>query len=152
MAYVNKLDFSNNRLTELSPFITNLPALEMLDLSNNNLLGLPNEVGLLSNLKVLRVVGNGIKLLPRTLGLLSGKMQEITFDKEHISWPSGQEVLSMDTGKLLKFLAAFYQAEQDRVLELMGWNFETVPDDVFGEPDLVTLKLSHNKIREIPDK
>lgn len=152
MPYVTKLVFSDNRLTELSPFITRLPALEVLDLTNNNLLGLPNEVGFLSRLKVLRVGQNGIKVLPRTLGLLAGKLQEMVFDKENISWPSGNEILSMETNNLLKFLAAFYVAEKKATLELMGWNFDSVPDDVFGEPDLTTLKLSHNRITIIPDR
>jgi len=152
MPYVTKLDFSNNRLTELSPFITHLPALEVLDLTANSLLGLPSEVGLLSKLRVLRVGQNGVKVLPRTLGLLAGKLEELTFDESNISWPATSEVLSMGTDKLLKFLAAFNGAEKERTLELNGWNFTEMPDDIFGESTLRVLHMSHNKLTAVPDR
>jgi Leucine-rich repeat (LRR) protein len=152
MPYLKKLDFSHNRLTELSPFITRLQSLEFLDLTGNILLGLPNEIGMLRKLKSLRLGENGIKILPRTLGLLSGRLEELAVDMSNISWPSSVAVHKLSTDRLLAFLSAFHTAEDSKCLDLTAWNFSDVPDEVLGETSVTTLKLPSNQLSSLPER
>jgi Leucine-rich repeat (LRR) protein len=153
MPYLKKLDFSHNRLTELSPFITCLQSLEFMDLSDNRgLFGLPNEIGMLPNLKTLRLGENGIKVLPRSLGLLAGRLKELVVDMSYVTWPSSPAVHQLPTDRLLAFLAAFYHAENNKSLDLTGWNFYEVPEEVLSETALTTLKLSSNQLSSLPPR
>lgn len=68
--FLENLYFNNNRLSWLTPQISQLRNLAFLDLSGNQLHSLPGEIGMLSNLKRLLLFDNHLETLPFEMGYL----------------------------------------------------------------------------------
>ena len=83
---LDTLDFSNNKVSEISENVMALAKLENLNLENNSLEKLPTFLGFLPSLKSVKLMGNKIKVIKRDV-LEKGGKQMVEYLKERHPTP-----------------------------------------------------------------
>ena len=86
MQALETLDFSNNKLSDISENVLVLKNLENLNLENNSLDKLPTFVGYLPKMKSVKLMGNMIKIVKRNI-LEKGGKQMVEYLKERHPTP-----------------------------------------------------------------
>lgn len=116
--HLRELDLSNNRITQLPPWIGQLEQLEILRLGRNRLSGIGKEVTRLKQLKYLDLGMNQIEALPFEIGELSAleflqvwgneltALPESITRLEHLRWLDMRNIILTDS-------------ERESILELL---------------------------------
>jgi len=124
---LQRLDLSNNQLSQLPPEIWELTNLQELDFSNNQLSQLPSEIGQLTNLQVLFLNDNQLSQLPPEIGQLT-ELGGLDLRNNQLSQ------LPPEIGRLTDLLALFLSNNQLRSL----------PPEIGQLRDLIMLELDNN--------
>eukprot|EP00249_Psilotum_nudum_P018527 c26852_g1_i1 orf=594-1856(-) len=150
------LDLHTNQISDFPIEACSL-RLSVLDLSNNNLTSIPPELGTMTTLRKLMLLGNPLKSLrssllmgptPALLKHLRSRLT-VTEDVKSSSVFSGN-AFGVDLNDRATMGA--YQAVSSKALCLSGAGLDTVPVAVWETGVLMTLDLSRNKIRELPEE
>ncbi|XP_028667998.2 leucine-rich repeat-containing protein 40 [Erpetoichthys calabaricus] len=157
LSVISVLELRDNKLKSIPDEITLLQGLERLDLTNNDISNLPYGLGDLPKLKTLSLEGNPLRTIRRDLltkgtqellKYLRSRVQVNNEDKETNSSESAmtlpsQGKINIHAIKTLKTLE--YSEKQEAVIS----------DDIFdaaGENPIATVNFSKNQLTQIPSR
>ncbi len=184
---ITKLDLSGNNLSELNQnLITNICVLETiceLDLSNNQLTSLPGYLTELANLEKLELEGNPIispspetvsigteailkylkkpicqqelrriitQAIENNVKILDLRNRGLSELPKEIGLLTGLEALLLDNNKLRSLPAEITKLVNLKRLELVGNEFTSFPLETIHLPGLETLYLESNSLQIVP--
>jgi GTPase SAR1 family protein len=132
--WLEKLDLSYNRLSELPDSIGNLQNLSVLYLTNNQLIELPASIGNLQNLSVLYLISNQLSEIPDSIGNLQN-LSILELSKNQLSEMP-------DSIGSLQNLSGLYLSDNQ---------LSEIPDSIGNLQNLSQLNLINNQLNELSD-
>lgn len=174
------IDFSNNKIYFINPFIKHLKCLVEINLSNNLLTSIPEEIGFLTELEVLNFCFNKINIIPNIIGNLK-KLKRLdlsenllTFIPIEINYLNLLEELILFKNKIVSdnknsinleglinlkyldihnnFFFEFTGVPKSQKLDtlIIGYNKLDKIDNLNSSPNLTVLDLNNNKLEYFP--
>ena len=131
---VEKLDLSNQNLTEIPRAVFQLKNLKELYLSGNQIVKISDAIAQLQNLKTLYLYNNQILEIPDAIT----KLQNLTR-------------LYLSKNQIVEIPDAISKLQNLKLLYLSNNQIVKIPDAISELQKLTELDLSHNQIVEIPD-
>ncbi|KAG8197757.1 hypothetical protein JTE90_006803 [Oedothorax gibbosus] len=157
---IKLLDLRDNKIPEIPDIICSLQALERLDISNNALTNLPYTLGTLPHLKFLAIDGNPMRSIRRDI-IQRGTVQLLRWLRSRIEDPStvrNMSRLSLEIDSARNDSAACdvdkYALKSTKALALSNKNIVTISKDVIEtatSAEVTTVDFSKNNIQQIPD-
>lgn len=153
---IKHLDFSNNKLLQISPKIGELKKLNILDLSSNEIDLLPPEVNELRSLEFLFLNNNHLEELPNINRLQKCKKIHLSNNEFHtfpitLSTLPNLEGIDFSENHLLELPSSVKNLQKLTELNLSNNQFTVFPSCILHLTELKELILEHNKLSELHD-
>ena len=157
LTHLEKLDLSNNQLTNFPDSLTNLSNLTELNLRRNQLTNLPESLGNLSNLTILDLKENRLDRLPNSLGNLS-KLQKLYLNTnrlfilpDSLGRIFNLVVLYLSNNQLFSLPNCFDNRSELTELYLNGNQLSNLPESFVNLSKLEILDLTANQLFNLPE-
>ncbi|XP_062589688.1 leucine-rich repeat-containing protein 40-like isoform X2 [Saccostrea cucullata] len=153
---LTKLILASNLLTEISPDISNFPALTVLDIHDNRLESLPQSLRELDNLVKLDVSRNKLKELPesvtylRNLKSLHVEYNEVTSISERIGNLDKLEDLDLSNNQLSDLPPQIGYLTHVIKLNVSNNKLSSLPPELGSMNALKCLDATHNQLTHLP--
>ncbi|PWA72783.1 Leucine-rich repeat-containing protein [Artemisia annua] len=156
LSNITELKLSDNKLTTLSSFITNLTALTKLDVHANQLTNLPDSFGQLVNLLDLDLHANRLNSLPDSFKNLSNiinldlSSNHFTHLPDLIGNLTSMQILTVETNDLEELPYTIGSCSSLIALKLNFNQLKGLPEAIGKLECLEILTLHYNRVRKLP--
>jgi internalin A len=154
---VEKLDLSNQNLTEIPRAVFQLKNLKELYLSGNQIVKISDAIAQLQNLKTLYLYNNQILEIPDAITKLQNltrlylSKNQIVEIPDAISKLQNLKLLYLSNNQIVKIPDAISELQNLTSLYLSSNQIVKIPDTISELQNLTSLYLYNNKIFKIPD-
>lgn len=154
---MTKLILACNKISSISPKISNLLGLQILDLHDNQLESLPDSVSALARLTKLNLSHNRLTSLPPgiydllELHNLSASNNQIEAVDERIADLNRLVSLDLAHNKLKSLPGSLGFLSKVTSLNLASNCLESIPPEISSMASLASLDLTNNKLKEVPE-
>ena len=157
LPHITELELSNNKITDIPAEIKSLKRLRLLNLEQNKLTSLPESIVELTQLRTLRLARNKLKTLPEAITLLP--IELLTLEKNKLEklpedFGNFKKIgthLNLSYNKLTTLPESLSALTQLQELNLARNLLPHLPDFWDKFKRMYTLNLSYNQLKELPD-
>lgn len=146
------LDLKNNKIVNLSPYISQCTALKTLDVSNNDLSDLPHTLAHIKSLVRIQIEGNPLRSIRqsiRTAGAEAIK-KYLSYRSEPEEETKGSQGITSASGPYDTWQVILREAASSKQLKLISKGLESIPDSIWELGQLTHIDLSCNNLTSLP--
>ena len=157
--FIDILDMSFNKLTEIPKEIFNLTNLKTLNISNNQITEIPKEIFNLTNLTYLDISNNKIKEIPKEIFNLTNltdlyvsnnQISEMPKEICNLTNLTDLYVSNNQISEIPKEIFNLTNLTNLTDLDISNNQIKEIPKEIVNLSDLYDLDISNNQITEIP--